>query len=43
MIGPHGVALGLMQAVASFLNVPDLKTTSDNKLDPGISNLPVPG
>jgi hypothetical protein len=43
MIGPHGVALGLVQAVASFLNVPDLKTTSDNKLDPGISNLPVPG
>ena len=43
MVGAPGIALNLVQAVASFLNVPDLKTTTDNKLDTGISNLPVPG
>ena len=43
MVGAPGKTLGLVQTVASFLNVPDLKTTTDNKLDTGISNLPVPG
>ena len=44
MVGAPGIALGLVQAVASFLNVSDNpKTAVDNTLDPSISNLPVPG
>lgn len=43
MVGAPGITLGLVQAVATFLNVPDLKTNTDNKFDPVISNLPVPG
>ncbi len=44
MVGAPGIALGLVQAVASFLNVQESpKNTADNKLDAGISNLPVPG